>query len=123
MNEKVNFETGERQRGVVHKPVTIRIGAEIRCFTVYLPPYIAEKLTPEDWQRCGEQLKPYRDAIVSNSIIGGDWFCTGGVGRAIQMVKGAMDDLVYARFKEVQVAAGETAWIVPSLLQGERYAI
>jgi hypothetical protein len=120
---KVNRETGERHSGLVVQPVSIRVGSDTFTFDVYLPPYIASKLRGEDWVEAGERLKGERDAIVRASVMTGEWFRTHGPEEARQRVKGAMDDLIYQRFKTRQVEAGETAWAVPSLLQGERFAV
>ncbi len=122
MSNRLNMETGDRTKPV-EQPVSIRVGNDLLEFTVYLPRYIADKLTSEDWVEAGRELRRHRDAIVGASVMSGEWFCPGGVEQARVKVRLGMNDLIYERFKQRQVEAGETAWLVPSLLQGERYAI
>lgn len=122
MAGSVNMETGERRRAV-EQPVSIDVGTDAFNFSVWLPPYIANKLTKDDWVAAGKRLAAHRDEVVKRSVISGDWFLIGGVERARAAIEKGMNDLVYERFKARQVEAGETQWIVPSLLQGERFAI
>ena len=121
MSGDVNRETGDRLQPI-ERPVSIRVGTEEFRFSVWLPPYIAGKLKPEDWLEAGKALRSHRDLVVQQSVMSGDWFMLGGVERARERVAQGMNDLIYERFKARQMAAGDLAWSVPSLLQGERFA-
>src|SRR5258708_2532578 len=122
MANRLNMETGDRSRPI-EKPGSIHVGADLFTFSGWLPQYIAGQLTGEDWLEAARSLRTHRDAIVGRSVMSGDFFALGGVLRARAAVEKGMNDLIYDRFKRRMVEAGETQWVVPSLLQGERFAI
>ena len=116
MDNRTNLETANDPHPI-EQDVSIAVGATLFRFAVIVPRYIYGKLTREDWMSAGQQLRAERDRHVRNAVIAGVYFTDGGMAMVREQVRQSMCDLLYERFKERQIEAGNESWAVPETLQ------
>jgi hypothetical protein len=116
MNPRVNLETANDPHPI-EQDVSIAVGASLFRFAVIVPRYIYGKLTREDWQEAGKQLRAERDRHIRNAVMAGVYFSDEGMAMVREQVRQSMCDLLYERFKDRQIEAGNESWAVPETLQ------
>lgn len=117
MLDRPNLETANDPHPV-QQECCIDVGGTAFSFTVYLPRYVAEKLTKDDWVAAGQQLRKERDRHVTNAVFAGTYFSVPGMQDVRDRVRRSMCDLLYERFTNYQIQAGHEQWAVPETLQG-----
>lgn len=113
---RANLETANDPHPV-EQDVSIAVGSSLFKFTVILPRYVSAKLRPDDWTQAGQQLRAERDRHVRNAILAGVYFTDGGYQQVRDNVRKSMCDLIYERFVQKQIEAGNESWAVPETLQ------
>jgi hypothetical protein len=116
MTIRINHETA-RDRHPVEHPVTIPLVGSLFRFVVTTPRYIAGKLTPDDWIAAGTELRGERDRIVRRAWLTGRYLTAAGQLEVREAIKQSMCNLIYGRFQQKQIRAGEEAWEVPAMMQ------
>jgi hypothetical protein len=116
MQNRANLETANDPHPI-EQDVSIAVGARLFRFTVIVPRYIYGKLTREDWQEAGKQLRGERDRHILNSVMAGVYFTDEGQAMVREQVRQSMCDLLYERFTQKQIEAGNESWAVPETLQ------
>lgn len=117
MLDRPNLETANDPHPV-EQECSIDVGGTLFRFSVFLPRYVASKLTQDDWIAAGTQLRTERDRHVTNAVFAGVYFSTAGMQDVRDRVRKSMCDLLYERFTQQQIAAGHEQWAVPETLQG-----
>lgn len=113
---RANLETANDPHPL-EQDIAITVGGSIFRFVLIVPRYVAGMLTPEDWTAAGEQLRAERDRHVRRSILTGMYFTEPGQAQLRENIRKSMCDLIYERFVQRQMAAGNESWAVPETLQ------